>query len=196
MQLDPQFRFDRKIAAGLLRDPETFAVVILTILLEAYGGDVLDPDELDPLELYMRVEEDFRVVLPLEAENRIQAALTAINTPAFYVDPLITRATAMALMEGNLGDMVNGYLEDVPFTEVIWAVYEIGLILGEDDTTTFSPSVSAYIQRLAQEAEEAPVEGDLEEVLPYYVKILEPEKQRLKEQLRKLGAVIPDEGLL
>ena len=46
--------------AELLRNPDTAGTVLLTILLRTYGEDIFD---VDPVELYVRIQEDFRTTM-------------------------------------------------------------------------------------------------------------------------------------
>jgi hypothetical protein len=185
LELNPAFKFDVREAAALIRDPDTYGLTLMTILLEAYDSEELFNPELDSIELYLQLEEDFRAQITEEGENRIQAAMLAMSTDAFYTDPLVTRATAMALYEGDLGDMVNGVLEPVEYPEILWAVYEVGLL--RDDEEPFAPAVQSWIDRLAADTAEDMDGVDGQEVLPYYARLLQEDRERLKDQLRKLG---------
>jgi hypothetical protein len=191
LEFNPAFQFDVREAAALIRDPETRALTLMTILLAAYDAEALFDPDLDSIELYLQMEEDFRAQITEEGENRIQAAMLAMSTDAFYTDPLVTRSVAMALYEGDLGDMVNGVLEPVEYPEILWAVYEVGLL--RDDDESFAPSVQSWIDRLAADTAEDLDGMEGEQVLPYYARLLQEDREILKEQLRKLGV---DERLL
>jgi len=182
MEFNRQFRFDLREASELIRDESTYGLVLITILLEAYGEQLF---EVDSIELYLEIEEDFRAIMSEAGENRVQACLISMMSDDFYTDPLILRAVAMALYEGSLGDLVNGVLEPVEVPEVLWAVYEVGLL--RDDDAEFSQSTKKWLEELMEStAEELDLESE-DEVLPYYVRALEPEKAELKRQLDLLG---------
>lgn len=183
MEFNRDFKFDLQAASELLRDESTYGLTLMTILLEAYGEQLFDP-QMDSIELYLEIEEDFRAQMTLAGENRVQACLLSMTTDAFYTDALVCRSVSMALYEGELGDMVNGVLEQVELPEVMWAVYEVGLL--REDEEDFSPEVQRWIDQLVGNTAE---EQDLTqpEVLPYYAQVLEDEKQELLRQLRLLG---------
>ena len=165
----------------MLREPDTYTLPIMTVLLEAYGDTVFTRDALD---LYAEIEEDFNVRIPVETENRIQAALLAMTTDLYYTDPLVTRSVALAFFEGDLGEMVSGVLEPVELDEVIWTTYELGLL--REDEEKFSPDVQSFVDRLVNETADEN-EFSEEEAIPHYVRTLQDEKLKLAEQMRKLG---------
>ena len=175
---------DRRQCADLLRDPEALALPLMTVLLSAYGPQVF---EEDPIDLWLTVEDDFNARITEEGENRVNASILALTTDLFYVDPLVLRAVALALFEGDLGDMVNGVLEDIEFPEALWAVYEVGLMRGDDEE--FSDDVSEYIDKLMRETAEDNEDLGMEpdEAIPYAVRFLEDMKGTLRDQLRLLG---------
>jgi hypothetical protein len=69
--------FSRETAAELFRDSGTLGTVILVILLTAYGEEIF---ELDPLELYARIKDDFRCTLTEEGENRLNAIMLSLTS--------------------------------------------------------------------------------------------------------------------
>lgn len=187
--MEPKPTFSRQIAADLIRDPETLGTVILIILLSKYGEEIFD---MDPVELYVRIQEDFHSTLTEEGENRLNAILMAVTSDAFYEDPLAFRAIASALYDGDLGDMVNGVLDDLTIPEILWAIYEVGLLRDETEEDDFSPAVQRVIdEEMMNEAEEQDME-DPEQVIPYYERFVESMKGQLHEQLGKLGLVESD----
>lgn len=182
--------FSRETAAELIRDSETFGSVLLVILLAAYGDELFD---MDPLEIYERVKEDFRATITEEGENKLNAIMMAVSTDAFYDDPLAFRSIAAALYDGDLGDLVNGVMEDVTLPEMLWAVYEVGLLREEMEEDDFSPSVQRVLdEAVSDEAESLEDAEDPEDVFPYYERFVEDNKQDLHSQLRKLGLLEDD----
>jgi hypothetical protein len=145
-----RFQMDVEAARDLLGDPETRGSTIYTILLAAYGPEVLhgDPDRdiepLDPVVLYNQIETDFRTTFPVENENRLQAVLLAIETDAFYEDPEVFTAVCLSLGDGDLGDMVAGAMEDITGAEALWGALEVGLL--RENEPDFAPAVSAVME--------------------------------------------------
>jgi hypothetical protein len=180
--------FPRQAAAELLRSESTFGSVILAILLDKYGDEVL---EKDVLEIYADVREDFDAIIPEEGENRLNAILISMTTDGFYRNPDIFRAVCTCLYDGDLGDLVSGAVEDMTIPELLWAVYEVGLL--HPDGMEFSAGVRAVIDR--EVSQEAGEEGlSEEEVLPYFQRFVEESKRDLAIQLGILGIDVGDLG--
>jgi len=180
--MNPNFPYDKRVAGELLEDPDTFATTLLTILLAAYGEGVMG---WDPLEVYAAVKDDFRVVIPEENENRLNAIQLALTTGAFYSDPLAFRAIASALADGDIGDVATGVLEDLTVPEILWAVFEVGLLL--ENEPELSPQVEAVIQAEVDDEAQDDEILDPEDVLPYHEVGLTRMKIELMSQLQRLG---------
>ncbi len=180
--------FNREVAAELFRNPDTCGSVILIILLSTYGEELF---EMDPVEIYVRIQEDFHSTLTEEGENKLNAIMMALSTEAFYEDPLAFRAIASALYDGDLGDIVEGALEDLTVPEILWAVYEVGLLRDDTEEPEFSPAVKRVMEEeMSSEAEELDMEQA--EVIPYYERFVEEMKADLHAQLRSIGLVEED----
>jgi hypothetical protein len=182
---------DKRAASALLREPDTLATTIHVILLTAYpdlyGDPITGEEPLDPLEIYARVLDDFNAVIPEEGENRINALLTAVPTDLFYQDPLAFQSVANALYTGDIGDLVEGFMDDLTVPEILWSIYEVGLNRG--DEIDFSPAVQRLIDaEIASEAQD--MEEDVDEIIPYYARFVEEMKKDLTLQLRQLGVGI------
>lgn len=180
--LEPDFKFRIQACAELIRDESTLATPLMVILIDAYGDRLF---EMDSVELYIEIEEDFNARLTESGENRVQAALLAITTNMFYYDPLVTRSIAMALYEGDLGDMVNGVLEDIALPEVAWATYEIGLLRDDDEEMT--PAVKQFLMELVKAEGEDLELLELEHDLPATNVVTEDMKTLLVQQLALIG---------
>lgn len=192
------FRYDYKAAGQLLSDAGTKATVLLVIAMTVYGSDALfgrapsesDPgeDAWDPAILFNQLEQDFSVSIPPENENKLQALLMAVATDAFYEDLETFMAVCNSVDSGDLGDLVNGFFEEVTVPEILWACYEV-LVNRGSDTVEFSPPVSAFIEEIvSDEAEENEEVGDsVEEVTSYFDRFLREEQEELVSQLQTLG---------
>lgn len=166
---------DRQAAADLIRDPETLGTTLLVILLSEYREQIF---EMEPLEIWAAVQDDFRATVSEEGENRVNALLTALSTDAFYEDPEVFRAVCTCLYDGDLGDLVAGGLEDLTVCEMLWAMKEVGSL--RDDEPEFSKPVAAVIEDLiSQEVDE----GDADN----YAVFLDEVQRDLIGQLLKLG---------
>jgi hypothetical protein len=189
--------FSLEEAAALLGDSDTFATVLHIIILSAYGEEVYgDPENdippMDILEIIARLEEDFRTSIPVENENRINAIRLAVSTDAFYEEPEAMAAIASSLYNGDLDDIVNGFLEDVTIPEILWATYEVEL--NREEPSEFSPACLRFIEKQIEEEREEHIDESVDtlpEILPYHAKFVNAQKAMLETQLAKLGISLP-----
>lgn len=190
------FDINRSAAAELLASDETFAFTLMTILLNEYEQDLFDEN---PVALFNRIEEDFRIKFPEENENRVNAALTAMTTDLFYTQFSAFKSITLALNEGDIGEIADGDEdeEDLNAAEILWAITEVGLLNGETFTEVqdkISDSVAtgcnAVIDNEAEEEEEIDNDTDsIEEAIkePYYQKYVTINLLELARQLLSLN---------
>lgn len=177
------FPFHRDAARELLEGRDTFATVLHAILIASYGELIY---QMDPLELYARVREDFNAVIPEEGENRINALMTALTSDLFYQDPEAFTAVAEAFSSGDIGDAADGMFDDdLTLGEALWGMYEVKL--NREDEEPLGPAVLRLLEKVMHE--EISERGH-ESVLEF----LEDQKTDLHAQFAKLGA--PAEILL
>lgn len=177
-----------------LTDPNTFATVIHSVLLAAYGHDIY---EVDPVELFLRLEEDFGTKPIEEVENRINAILTATATDLFFEDPEAFQTISETLTTGDPGLEL---LEPLTLPEAIWGAYEVELNHGPGQ---FSNSVSKVLDRvMAQESVDAEVAGAEDPFADLHA-YLEHQREALGDQLSKIGfkgirlpPISPKQGVL
>lgn len=164
----------------LLSDSSTLATTLNLVLLTTYGEAVY---EMDPLELYARVQDDFGVQMPEELENRWNAISLALTTDGFYQDRQAFVAICNALYEGEVLDP-SGTLNDLTVPEILWAIYEVEL--NRDGPTDFSVEIDRFVD--AQIDAEAEDKGmDSTEAVAYYDRFLDDMKVDLQTQLLSLG---------
>lgn len=136
-----------------LGDPDTPAFVLLTIAMWAFGDQVLgDPAEgiepMDPAELWAGLNELFGTWVPEEGENKLNALLLALQGDLFYRDVEVFHSVAQALLDGDLGDLINGQFDDLSAVEIMWAVLEVELARDDEQgPPEFSSGVSELINR-------------------------------------------------
>lgn len=184
------FPFEKRLAADLLADTETTATVLHMIILAAYGDEVYGSiehgiEQADPVELWLRIKEDFSVTVPESNENKVNALMLALSTEAFYDDPLAFISICNALYSGDLGDLVDGALEDLTMPEMLWGIYEVELNRGESEG--FALPIDRLIDEIIRN--EAEDNEDLEEaeVVPYYEKFVAEMRDDMLVQMRMLG---------
>lgn len=170
---------DRHAAAELIRDSSTLGTTLLIILLSTYGEQVFT---MDPLELWVAVQEDFHATVTEEGENRVNALMMAVSTDAFFDDPETFRAVCTCLYDGDLGDLVAGGMEELTLAEMLWAIHEVKCL--RDDDPEFAPAVVREIEEIiASEAEELTEESPVASC----ERFMEETKRDLIGQLLKLG---------
>jgi hypothetical protein len=182
-----QYPWDIRTSGDLFADPNVAATILHTMILAAYKDEVYgdeDTDALDPVELWVRVKEDFRVTVSEENENKLNALMFALSTDAFYDDPLAFTSICMALAQGDLGDLVDGMMEDLTVPEMLWGIYEVEL--NRDDQPEFSRAILALIdETIAEQADEIGV--DVTDVVPSYERYVAEARDEMFADMRKLG---------
>jgi hypothetical protein len=185
-------QLNRKEAAALLRDPETYMTTLFVILHAEYGEDVYFED---PLVLFADLEEDFNAKLTLQAENRINAGLTCIPSDRFYRDPTVFSAVVNTLYSGGLGDDI--FLDEMTVPEIIWAGFEMEFVreviahaFGMDLTIPesqqdFSPAINRLVKAAADK--ESIAAEEMEDLEPYQDRFIRESLVDLEIQLKKIG---------
>lgn len=174
-------------AREIVGDREASATALFSILLSVYGNELFGTDEeppVDPVEIYAELEDRFRITLPEENENRIQAILLAVGTDGFYNDEVQFIAIAESLLDGDLGEVPTGNLEELSLIEMLWAVYEVAVNRGEH-VPDFAPVIHARIAAIA--ADEAQDNDDPD--LPADMQDIEYLRTRRQQVLDQLEAI-------
>ena len=184
------FPFEKRLAADLLADTETTATVLHMIILAAYGDEVYGSiengiEQAEPVELWMRIKDDFSVNIPESNENKVNALMLALSTEAFYDDPLAFISICNALYSGDLGDLVDGALEDLTMPEMLWGIYEVELNRG--DSEGFALPIDRLIDEIIKNEAEDNEELEQAEVVPYYEKFVAEMRDDMLVQMRMLG---------
>ena len=76
---------DPKQAFKALADDATFATTAHVIALNTFGDEIYD---MDPLELIMALEDEYKMEMSEEVAEKLQAILLATTTSAFFEDPV------------------------------------------------------------------------------------------------------------
>ncbi len=174
------YPLNREVSSRLLADPETSATALQMILQAAYGDDYWDYENTDPILLWALAREDFSVTIPEENENKINALRMATCSDAFYENEEAFVAVCLALVEGDMGDMVSGFMEDIDLSEALWGLFEVAL--NRDDIMEPSPRI---LRRIQAEMDDTVEDG--EHPFPFYVRTLIEGKTRIIDELRALG---------
>jgi hypothetical protein len=180
---------NRKEVGDLLSDPETTATTLLVIALRAYGEEVFGNEEtgippMDPVELWIRLEEDFNAKVHENCENKLNALMTALASDAFYENIQVFVAVASALEDGDLGDLVEGQMEPLTVPEMLWAIYEVEL--NRDDEQDFSPAIVDFMDKTMNEEADEIDETD-QNPMSYWERFLADKREQMFQELRIVG---------
>lgn len=168
---------DKTACAAAILDDDTFATVLHIICLSEYGEDIY---EVDPLEVYARLQDSFGAQLSQTNEQKLQAILLATSTEAFYDDERAFAAVCNTLLNG---DPDFDGIGDLTVAEIFWALYEVELNHGEEEV---SPAIRNMIAREVEE--EADDSTGHEDLRPNYVlRELAEHVNSLRKQLRLIG---------
>lgn len=190
------YPFKKSEAAKLLASDDTYAFVLMTILLPVFGDDLFTEDSSI---LFADIEDYFDCHLSEESENRINAAITAMTTDLFFTNVNMFNAIALAFAEGDIGDIPEGILETPDVGDMLWAVQEVSLLIGEpkeseEFQSMFSPSVMSYvgdmIASVAEDLDEVPDDVDeLDEAFdePYFERVINENTAQMVKQLYMIG---------
>lgn len=143
-----------------LGDPDTPGFVLLTIAVWAFKDRVFgDADAgveaMDPAEMWAEINEVFDTWVTEEGENKLNALITALSSPAFYTDVETFIAVSNALFDGDLGDLVDGVFEEPSVVEMMWATLEVELARDDtDESPPFSTSVAEFLAGKLREEQE------------------------------------------
>ncbi len=139
----PNEHFVRAARPFLAGERETYATVLLAILLKSYGAEVLD---WDPLTVESQVADDFGTHMPQIVYDQLMALMTAMNTDVVYRSVEVFDQTVNAFCRvGRDAD------QDIPASEeVAWTVFELTANdpdpynQGPDGEMPFGPDIALY----------------------------------------------------
>lgn len=180
---------NKDLAANLLRDPNTSAVTLFVIAVKTVGEenmftvdeDTGYSDSIDPLELLSELEDQFRTSIPPENENRLNALLMAFTSNLYFDDPIAFTSISMAIHSGDLGELVNGVMEDLTIEEILVAKMEIELLIEPQEfSTSVQKLIHASIKDLAEEDGEGAVVKTLDNVI-------EEQRAQIIRELHSIG---------
>lgn len=189
------YPFKKSEAAKLLASDDAYAFVLMTILLPVFGDDLFTEDSA---VLFADIEDYFDCHLSEESENRINAAITAMTTDLFFTNVNMFNAITLAFAEGDIGDIPEGVMETPDVGDMLWAVQEVSLLMGEpkeseEFQSMFSPEVMSYVgNMLASVAEDDEISDDIDELdeafnEPYFERVINENTAHLSKQLYMIG---------
>lgn len=175
---------DPRACTKLLSRSDVNASTLVVILMTLLGEEMWD---MDPIELYTALESEFNTTLTLESENRINAMLTVANGPAFFNDPEVFRAVCLALVTGHPEDPADEALSPglaaLSVGDMRSAMYEVKLLLGEDDPG-YGPEVRArFFDAVGDES----AEDGLSNVVEDSTDVVEQVRDDILRELTEIG---------
>ena len=173
-----------KAVVKLLSDDATFGTIAHIIASMKYGDAVYD---MDILELFAELEDDFRVQLSDQVQQKLQAIMLATSTDSFFEDPESFRAIANTLVEGDPGFLV---FDNLTIPEILWSIYEVRL---NHPGTEFSPAVKRLIDSEVQDEGLDLEDIDDMEAIPAVENVMTELRNEFIEQLGSLG--LPTENV-
>lgn len=174
----PDNQLNMKGAHRALADDATLATVLHVIALQLLGEEIYT---LDPIELYLRLEESTGARVTDDNESKLQAILTATSTDLFFENPEAFRGIVNTLSEGDPGFM---FLEQPTLAEVLWAIYEVEL--NHEGGKLKQPVQSYVIEALGSEVNEQSVDGSTS-AYEHAFSFVEENRERMIEQMEAIG---------
>lgn len=189
---------DLSEARRILSEQDSSAVACLVAAAALIGDDIFDEEDGQPFsegELALLFEHTNFTPLP-SCLAKITGLLFARSGDEFLEDPDHFESLVSAIVEGDILAYAED-LDDPTVPDLYWAIYQVGLTVGEDELIEeIGPRVQKYIERLIEDEVED-VEGlaraveeeglDPAELEPYLQKVLVFRRTMMAEDLRKLG---------
>jgi len=136
-------QFKRAAEPYLSGKKPTFATILVSILLKAYGVDALNWEN-DTIQL--TVKEDFGVEMPRKVFDKMMALLTVLNTDIAYREVSVFDHVVHSLCGQGAG-IEHGV---PPVLDIAWAVTEIEIAdpapVGIDPKRRWSDNIKAYVR--------------------------------------------------
>jgi hypothetical protein len=122
-----------------------------------------------------------------------------MTTDLFFTNVNMFNAITLAFAEGDIGDIPEGVMETPDVGDMLWAVQEVSLLIGEpkeseEFQSLFSPSVTNYVSDMiasvAEDLEEVPDDVDsIDEAFdePYFDRVISENTAQMAKQLYMIG---------
>lgn len=125
--------------ANYLKNPDTYALVLIAILLDNYGTEWLSW-EIDTIE--MELQDDFYVDIPQINCDKIQALMTVMTSDIPYRDWVAFNMTCEAL---NDNDVDAAVFDPVAPEELAWGLTQMAMVEDNNTRPEFDDEVKRYI---------------------------------------------------
>ncbi len=146
-------QFKRAAEPYLSGKKPTFATILVSILLKAYGVEAL---EWENNTIELTIKEDFGVEMPRKVFDKLMSLLSVLNTDLAYREVSVFDHVTRGLC-GEGSNIPHGV---PPVLDIAWAVTEIEIAdpapIGIDPKRRWSDTIKAYI-RVALDDEGMPI---------------------------------------
>lgn len=129
----------KQIVADYLKDKNTFATVLLSILVDHFGSDALgwDTDTID-----REIQDTFNVIMPSINRDKMQAVIGLLTTDAFYNDWLAFNHVCEAF---NNDPVDFDILDPISPEMMAWSITEATFLEDPEDKPEFDEEVRAFM---------------------------------------------------
>ena len=152
-------------AAAAVLTSTSATITALAVIAESvfelenlYGID--GQEGLDIQVIQEELETRFSCIIPQAVRNKLQALIMLRGTEFFENDVTAFCGFTLACVDGHLGDLVAGSLEEPSLQEAAWAIFEAACVDPESDG--LSPSVETFVLGLQDEDDESFIAAKLE----------------------------------
>ncbi len=133
--------FQRVARSFLSGGQETYATVLLAVLLQVYGAECLD---WDPMTIEAQITEDFGCRMPHVVFDQLMGLIVAMTTDTVYTSVATFDRTINALTRCGVDAE-----DDMPSVEELaWTVFELTINdpdpYGQTSEWPFSPQIALY----------------------------------------------------
>jgi hypothetical protein len=122
-----------------LENELTKATVLISILIDNYGNEVLD---WEIQTILLELKDDFNVTLPDINRDKIEALRISMRTDQFFNDWLMFNNTCQALAGEKV---VSDTFDPATPEQLAWGIVEIGLLYGKENIPMFSEDIRKFI---------------------------------------------------
>lgn len=125
-----------------LADEQTYATVLITIVLDLYGMDAL---QWSPDTLTMEIQDDFAMNLPQSNLDKLMCAIGIITSDDFF-KRLSVFLNYCNILSG--GDFTPQQVVPSDALECAWGIVEGLLLSGSDEDEPFTNEIRYYLGRV------------------------------------------------
>lgn len=151
------------VVQELLGSPDAFMVSIAAIMeteftpaeLYGTGGD----EGLDITTIVAELDRKYSVEVHSAVRNKMQAIITLRTTDMFENDVTAFAAITLACVEGQLGDLISGIMEEPEMQDALWCILEAAIV--DPDLEEISQGVVGWLSGLQGDMAE---DGDAPEI--------------------------------